>query len=354
MKNENDRKVGMGDNLRNAWEHYGAKATTAILQLSILAGFAGYAFLGTGVDRVSAQNPQCGGVEFARSSSTAAFFTMKPDCNKLNLQLMAEKMGHPGAGIDWSNRTLKTNDIKPWEMIMDIPPNTELKLGNEVNGSVIFKGPNGEVIELTVGQVQDLLNLAAFGEGGQYSGDTSSDAADESGNMTANPPIYIAPTPIPNSSRTYGEVEALSFSQVVFGSRLVQFLIGALILGAVWKFGKWFSGSGSKPVRAPVVESRTTRDNSSTQSDFTWNESIPETAARTATTERVVDDTRSGSQPRIEADYPRLGDSQSNANTSSGSSFGDYARSVINDYLWRVEIASSGEDNVVDGETKDI
>jgi hypothetical protein len=175
-------------------DHTAWQVSKVLLQLSLIAGIAGYLPLGVDVDSASALNA-CNGVAASRKDFTRGYFQFAEGCSFIDLAKFASDLGYPGAGFDWANKKVKYDDIKPWDLRLDIKPGVEESLTNEVSGDIRLFGPNSEFIDKSMGEIIVLLNGAAYADG------------EPSGVVVepTQPTNVVEPTPVPAATNPASE-----------------------------------------------------------------------------------------------------------------------------------------------------
>jgi len=150
-----------GSLLIHKLESLSRRTSKSLIQLAMLAGVVGYAFLGGGIDTANAQNG-CAGVLETYNSVTSAQYTLDPLC-QVSLKGMAGEYGFDG--MDLANRLFLTGDIPNYYEVLQ---NTgsgqlEIKIGNEVDGTLKFTDNQGGVWFITSSDFAALLNRHALG-----------------------------------------------------------------------------------------------------------------------------------------------------------------------------------------------
>lgn len=182
-----------GSQLIQNLERYARRTSKSLIQLAMLAGVVGYAFLGGGVDTANAQNG-CAGVVDYRADFTQTYFTLDGSCSAVDMMLLLKLMGDKttvDAGLNFGTRTVETTNIDPWERSLTNPNPGQpwgIKTGNEVNSTTEWS--LSVTKNFTTAELANLLSAAAIG-GGQNS--IPNTPLPE---LLATPTVIVAPTQI--------------------------------------------------------------------------------------------------------------------------------------------------------------
>lgn len=186
-----------GSQLIQNLERSARRTSKSLIQLAVLAGVVGYAFLGGGVNSASADGV-CSGVESFSSSTNEARFVMDADCAAVNVAGIANKYGFPA--FDLTNRMFKSTNINSWDLIWKDTDGSpfEIIMRNEVDGTLVVNVPGGNPVTFTPQQFADLLTEYSVSADGLPSsvpvGETPTDQAATT--VPTNPTAMPVPTAI--------------------------------------------------------------------------------------------------------------------------------------------------------------